>query len=110
RGHARPYLRLDRDSCAASHGHALIMSRSRRVVQASYISLIVDRSSPAGDERTDRSHVSGPKRSAGLLLYRTGDGQLDVLIAHMGGPFWANKDEGAWSIIKGEHDEHEDAY
>jgi predicted NUDIX family NTP pyrophosphohydrolase len=50
------------------------------------------------------------KRSAGLLLYRLGDGHLDVLIAHMGGPFWANKDEGAWSIIKGEHDEREDAY
>jgi predicted NUDIX family NTP pyrophosphohydrolase len=50
------------------------------------------------------------KRSAGLLLYRLRDGRLDVLIAHMGGPFWANKDDGAWSIIKGEYDEHEDAY
>jgi predicted NUDIX family NTP pyrophosphohydrolase len=44
------------------------------------------------------------------LLYRTRDGRLDVLIAHMGGPFWENKDEGAWSIVKGEHDEREDAY
>ncbi|GAA3757474.1 NUDIX domain-containing protein [Microbacterium kribbense] len=42
--------------------------------------------------------------SAGLLLHRrTGDG-LEVLIAHMGGPFWARKDEAAWSIPKGEFD------
>ena len=47
-------------------------------------------------------------RSAGLLLYRrTGDG-LEVLIAHMGGPFWARRDEGAWSIPKGEHEEDEE--
>jgi predicted NUDIX family NTP pyrophosphohydrolase len=54
--------------------------------------------------------VSGAKTSAGLLLYRARDGRREVLIAHMGGPFWASKDDGAWSIIKGEHDEHEDAY
>ena len=41
--------------------------------------------------------------SAGILLYRVGDGGvLEVLVAHMGGPFWAKKDAGAWSIIKGE--------
>ena len=50
------------------------------------------------------------RRSAGLLLYRTRARGLEVLIAHMGGPFWAAKDEGGWSIIKGEYDEHEDAY
>jgi predicted NUDIX family NTP pyrophosphohydrolase len=33
-----------------------------------------------------------------------------VLLAHMGGPFWRNKDDGGWSIVKGEYDEHEDAY
>ena len=43
-------------------------------------------------------------RSAGLLLHRRADGELEVLIAHMGGPFWARKDEGAWSIPKGEFD------
>ena len=48
------------------------------------------------------------KRSAGLLLYRLRDGRLEVLIAHMGGPFWARKDEGGWSIVKGEYEEHED--
>jgi predicted NUDIX family NTP pyrophosphohydrolase len=36
------------------------------------------------------------------------DGRLEVLLGHMGGPFWAKKDEGAWSIPKGEYDEHED--
>jgi predicted NUDIX family NTP pyrophosphohydrolase len=45
------------------------------------------------------------KRSAGLMLFRRhdeGDG-LEVMLVHMGGPFWARKDEGAWSIPKGEH-------
>lgn len=42
--------------------------------------------------------------SAGLLPYRiSGDG-LEVLIAHMGGPFWARKDERAWSVIKGQYE------
>jgi len=41
--------------------------------------------------------------SAGLVLFReSGDGALEVLLGHMGGPFWARKDEGAWSIPKGE--------
>lgn len=41
--------------------------------------------------------------SAGILLYRLDDaGGVSVLVAHMGGPFWARKDEGAWSIPKGE--------
>jgi len=49
-----------------------------------------------------------PKRSAGLLLYRMENGRIEVLIAHMGGPFWARKNEGAWSIPKGEYDDDED--
>jgi predicted NUDIX family NTP pyrophosphohydrolase len=45
------------------------------------------------------------KTSAGLLPYRHGeDGTLLVFIAHMGGPLWARKDAGAWSIVKGEYD------
>lgn len=41
--------------------------------------------------------------SAGILLFRVADaGGLEVLVAHMGGPFWVRKDEGAWSIPKGE--------
>jgi len=43
-----------------------------------------------------------PKISAGLLLYRRGGAALEVLLVHPGGPFWAKKDEGAWSIPKGE--------
>ena len=42
------------------------------------------------------------RKSAGILLYRFTDGVLEVLIGHMGGPFWARRDAGAWSIPKGE--------
>jgi predicted NUDIX family NTP pyrophosphohydrolase len=49
------------------------------------------------------------KRSAGILLYRRTDAGPEVLLVHPGGPFWATKDMGVWSIPKGEHDEGEDA-
>ena len=49
-----------------------------------------------------------PKRSAGLLLYRRGPSGVEVLLVHPGGPFWARKDAGAWSIPKGECGEAED--
>jgi predicted NUDIX family NTP pyrophosphohydrolase len=49
------------------------------------------------------------KRSAGVLLFRKSPGGVELLLAHPGGPFWAGKDEGAWSIPKGEHDASEDA-
>jgi len=50
------------------------------------------------------------KPSAGILLFRTsGEGSIEVLLAHMGGPFWKNKDAGAWSLPKGEYTEGEDA-
>lgn len=42
------------------------------------------------------------RRSAGLLMYRTRAGQVEVFLVHPGGPFWARKDAGAWSIPKGE--------
>ncbi|TPN39961.1 MULTISPECIES: NUDIX domain-containing protein [unclassified Mesorhizobium] len=48
------------------------------------------------------------KRSAGLLIYRRSDGDVRVLLVHPGGPFWAKKDDGAWSIPKGLVDENED--
>ncbi|HKV12872.1 MAG TPA: NUDIX domain-containing protein [Thermoanaerobaculia bacterium] len=48
------------------------------------------------------------KKSAGLLLFRETPGSLEVLLVHPGGPFWSKKDEGAWSIPKGELDEGED--
>jgi len=48
--------------------------------------------------RTDKSG----RTSAGLLLWRRRDGRLEVLLAHQGGPFWAKKDLGHWTIPKGE--------
>jgi predicted NUDIX family NTP pyrophosphohydrolase len=48
------------------------------------------------------------KVSAGLLLFRGAGTNLQVLLVHPGGPFWAKKDAGAWSIPKGEATEHED--
>ena len=49
------------------------------------------------------------RRSAGIVLYRAGSGGLEVLLVHPGGPFWAKKDLGAWSIPKGEYGDDEDA-
>ena len=48
------------------------------------------------------------KQSAGILLFRSSH-ELQILLVHPGGPFWAKKDEGSWSIPKGEYDEAEDA-
>ena len=48
------------------------------------------------------------RTSAGLLLYRWRDGALEVFLVHPGGPFWARKDDGAWSIPKGEFAPGED--
>lgn len=49
-----------------------------------------------------------PKTSAGILLFRRGPRGAEVLLVHPGGPFWARKDEGAWSIPKGEAEAGED--
>jgi predicted NUDIX family NTP pyrophosphohydrolase len=43
-----------------------------------------------------------PKQSAGVLLFRKSTSGIEVLLIHPGGPFWARKDDGAWSIPKGE--------
>lgn len=48
------------------------------------------------------------KMSAGMLPFREAGGRLEVFLVHPGGPFWAKKDEGAWSIAKGELEEGED--
>ena len=48
------------------------------------------------------------KKSAGLLLFREVSGHLEVLLVHPWGPFWAKKDEGAWSIPKGEFEDDEE--
>lgn len=79
---------------------------------------ILARSAPkregAGSAARHRVQNGGWKRegmsriSAGLLLYRRRDGALEVFLVHPGGPFWARKDAGAWSIPKGEIDPTEE--
>lgn len=49
-----------------------------------------------------------PKQAAGLLVYRIRENQLEVFLVHPGGPFWAKKDDGAWSIPKGEFEASEE--
>ncbi len=49
-----------------------------------------------------------PRLSAGLLMYRIKNGRIEVLLAHPGGPYFVNKDDGAWTIPKGEPDTGED--
>ena len=48
-----------------------------------------------------------PKRSAGLLMFHTSNDQLEVFLVHPGGPLWAKKDKGAWTIPKGEYEQNE---
>ncbi len=50
----------------------------------------------------------GKQRSAGIVLYRLAGRTWEVLLVHPGGPFWARKDDGAWSIPKGEYEAGED--
>ncbi|MEU9440182.1 NUDIX domain-containing protein [Streptomyces sp. NPDC048304] len=54
--------------------------------------------------------VRATRRSAGLLLFRHSDEGLEVLLGHMGGPLWAKKDAGAWTVPKGEYDPGEPAW
>jgi predicted NUDIX family NTP pyrophosphohydrolase len=49
-----------------------------------------------------------PKLSAGIVMYRKRGASLEVFLVHPGGPFWKNKDAGAWSIPKGEYEEGEE--
>ncbi len=49
-----------------------------------------------------------PKRSAGILMYRRRGHEIEVFLVHPGGPFWAKKDLGAWSLPKGEYEAEED--
>jgi predicted NUDIX family NTP pyrophosphohydrolase len=48
------------------------------------------------------------KLSAGLLVYRSMNGRVEVLLVHPGGPYWAKRDDGAWSVPKGEYEAKED--
>jgi len=51
-----------------------------------------------------------PKKSAGILMYRSRKEVLEVLLVHPGGPFWSKKDIGSWSIPKGEYTDTEDPF
>lgn len=51
-----------------------------------------------------------PAHSAGILLHRNAGDEVEVLIGHPGGPFWARRDDGSWSIPKGEYDPGEDPW
>jgi predicted NUDIX family NTP pyrophosphohydrolase len=44
------------------------------------------------------------KRSAGLMMYRVRDGEMNVFLVHPGGPYWSKKNEGSWTIPKGEYE------
>src|ERR1700722_9714814 len=69
------------------------------------------RSFPSGTAARE-SPLNSARRSsssAGILMYRRTGPKLEVFLAHPGGPYWRRKDEGAWSIPKGEMDEGEDA-
>lgn len=61
--------------------------------------------------RQGKSSVSAArsKRSAGIVLYRKRLGILEIFLVHPGGPYWARKDNGAWSIPKGEYEQGEEA-
>jgi predicted NUDIX family NTP pyrophosphohydrolase len=52
--------------------------------------------------------ATSKKQSAGILLYRFSSGHLEVFLVHPGGPFFANKDDGVWSLPKGEYESGED--
>jgi predicted NUDIX family NTP pyrophosphohydrolase len=57
---------------------------------------------------TPAARAGRGRRSAGLLLYRGAPGALEVLLVHPGGPVWARRDDGAWSIPKGEYEDGEE--
>lgn len=60
---------------------------------------------------TSSPHASTvPETSAGVLLFRRSGHAVEILLVHPGGPFWARKDDGAWSIPKGLYDAGEDAF
>ena len=50
----------------------------------------------------------GSKRSAGLIMFRKLESEIEVFLVHPGGPFWANKDRGAWTLPKGEYSAEEE--
>jgi len=63
-----------------------------------------------GGRRKEQRAEQMARTSAGLLLYRCPEGVIDVFLVHPGGPYWAKKDLGSWSIPKGEFSAQEDPF
>lgn len=61
-------------------------------------------------ERADTGPMAYKKQSAGLLLFRRSAAGTEVLLGHMGGPFWAQRDAGAWTVPKGEYEGDEEPW
>jgi predicted NUDIX family NTP pyrophosphohydrolase len=70
--------------------------------------LLINRANLAGFRGESSYRLSMAKVSAGLLMYRVRNGELEFLLAHPGGPFWQDRDLGAWTIPKGEIQEGEE--
>ena len=86
------------------HAHDTVQGQEETII-ARYCSLPI-----AGvTGGTPLNSVRGSISSAGILMYRRAGSSLQVLLVHPGGPYWRSKDEGAWSIPKGELDAGEDA-
>jgi predicted NUDIX family NTP pyrophosphohydrolase len=79
--------------------HSILHERAKGIT---YIS---STRAEGGSPRPDK-HMA--RRSAGILAYRWEGLRLEVLLGHPGGPFWSRRDQGAWSILKGEYEESED--
>jgi predicted NUDIX family NTP pyrophosphohydrolase len=60
------------------------------------------------DREPVRATLDGVRRSAGILLWRSSPTGVEVLLGHMGGPYWARQDAGAWTIPKGEYEPGDD--
>ena len=113
RGRMRGFIVSDH---AASHGAFLeevggLLADGRLVLAESVVDGGIEaaprrvrRDAPGRAPRQGRRAALMPKRSAGILLHRRGE----VLLVHPGGPFWAKRDDGAWSIPKGEYEDGED--
>src|SRR5262245_37085573 len=85
------------------------MFQMQCVLWALHAQSSVVRDTRRSDAALTKSEIDVPKRSAGLLIYRRRGRALELLLVHPGGPFWAKKDDGAWSLPKGEYGEGEDA-
>ena len=110
RSSSRP-RRSTRRSCSrwARRARRALQAAARRALRRRDPAHAVGQGAAARPPRAGACHGwLMPKRSAGILLHRDGPDGREVLLVHPGGPFWAKRDDGAWSIPKGEYDDGED--